>query len=220
MSVSVIVPWKPGCAHRERILPWVLNWWENLGAAVEVGVCDGEWSKATAVADALGRMTADTLIIADADVIVTDVDAIRLAVDSLVSHGWAVPHRNVWRWNETATNQLMSGHEPDPTDIMQRPYLGWLGGGITVITRALYEAVPLDPRFVGWGQEDESFALALRCLAGEPWRGDTDLWHLYHPPQERRTRRWGSEASQRLAQRYERAARTPRAMRELLGEAR
>jgi hypothetical protein len=89
---------------------------------------------------------------------------------------------------------------------------------MTVLTRETYEQVPLDRRFAGWGQEDESWALALTCLTGAPWRGDAPLWHLWHPPQDRASRRWGSGASRALWARYCQAAADPDAMRALLAE--
>lgn len=218
MSVDVVIPWKPGCPHRERALPFVIDWWERQGLTTVIGRCDGDWTKAVAVADALERSTADTLIVADADVILSDPDAVGQALDALQSHGWAVPHLQVWRWNETATSRILDGEQPNKRHLAERRYTGWLGGGITVTTRALYDAVPLDPRFVGWGQEDESWALALGCLAGEPWRGDSDLWHLWHPPAKRLKRAVGSKAGAALRARYE-AATDPTAMVALIREA-
>jgi len=218
--VAVVIPWKDGCEHRSRALNHVHRWWVERGYDVIIGSCGGEWSKAVAVADALTRTTADTLVISDADVIHADHEQVTAAVQALDSHGWAMPHGKVWRWTETATGRILAGHEPDPTDLAQRPYQGWPAGGTTVITRALYEAVPLDQRFVGWGQEDESHAAALTCLAGVPWRGTSDLWHLFHPPQQRLSRKWGSEASKALGKRYQNAAGSPQSMRRILEEAR
>lgn len=70
------------------------------------------------------------------------------------------------------------------------------------------------------GQEDESWACALHTLLGEPWRGDADLVHLFHPPQERMTRRRGSQESWRLRNRYFAARDDPAAIRGLIEESR
>ena len=78
----------------------------------------------------------------------------------------------------------------------------------------------MDKRFIGWGQEDVAFALALHTLAGPAWLGDSDLIHLWHPPQARLTRRKGSVESWALFRRYQSAKRDPLKMRELLKEAR
>src|SRR5690606_37809457 len=83
--------------------------------------------------------------------------------------GWAVPHRLVYRLSEAATSGVLAGLAPSPgMRLVQAPYVGYAGGGITVLPRSTYDQVPLDPRFRGWGQEDESWAHALTVLAGDP----------------------------------------------------
>jgi hypothetical protein len=79
--------------------------------------------------------------------------------------------------------------------LAQRAYRGVLGGGITVVNRNTYQDIPLDPGFIGWGQEDESWGIALRGLAGPGFNGREELWHLWHPPMERKTRGTGSPES-------------------------
>ena len=98
----------------------------------------------------------------------------------------------------------------------ERPYHGWAGGGIVVTTGETYRQAPLDPRFVGWGQEDEAWALALSVLVGKPRRGTADLVHLWHPPAERKSRSVGNHNNLALLNRYQRAARNADAMRALV----
>ncbi|MFC7330831.1 hypothetical protein [Marinactinospora rubrisoli] len=163
------------------------------------------------------RATGDLLVVADADCwspgIPAAIDAVRDGA------AWAMPHGPVHRLTEQATSQVLAGAEPHPRmPLTQPPYPGWPGGGIVALPRRLYEEVPLDHRFVGWSGEDESWAHALTALGGPPWRGRSPLWHLWHPPQPRMSRRWGSVAARELAERYRQAARSPAAMRELLDE--
>ena len=75
------------------------------------------------------------------------------------------------------------------------------------------------PRIRGWGQEDEAWSIALHCLYGEPWRGDRDLVHYWHPPQPRMSRIIGSVEGQQLRKRYRDAQNDPAAMRALIKEA-
>jgi hypothetical protein len=106
-------------------------------------------------------------------------------------------------------------------DLARRPYRGVEGGGISVLTRDLYAQVPLDPRYVGWGQDDESHGLALNTIAGRRWRGVAPLWHLWHDPQPRLNAHVGSAQSRALHVRYQYAAKAgPAAMRALLAEIR
>jgi hypothetical protein len=164
------------------------------------------------VGDAVSRTDADVLVIADADVWVDPAEAVAAC------QTWAVPHLKVHRLSEQSTQTVLEGGDWRGLPLDQKPYKGFLGGGVTVIRRSLYEQVPLDRRFVGWGQEDESWAMALESLFGEPWRGGRDLVHLWHPPQPRKSRSVGSDAGRELKVRYSRARRHPERMRAIVDE--
>lgn len=216
--VSVIIPWSTtaSCRHRGAALAWTVSRWAATGCEVVVGEHAGPWCKAAAVADGLARAGGDVLVVADADVWSPGWEA---AVDSVVDGvPWAMPHGPVHRLTHAATQAVLDGEDPvRGMDLTQAPYEGWPGGGMVVVDREAYRVTPLDPRFVGWSGEDESWARALNVMHGPGWRGRAPLWHLWHPPQERMSRRWGSEAAKALAGRYKRA-RTPEAVRALLAE--
>ncbi|WP_432159063.1 hypothetical protein [Streptomyces sp. bgisy153] len=222
LTVSVIVPWRGGDAHRDAAWSWVrARWAEQFpGWQVVTGTPpEGAWCKSAAVAAALPDAQGDVLVVADADVW---CDGVLQAVTAIVEGApWAVPHHQVRRLDETSTRAVLDGTPiGSPQRLVQRAYAGVAGGGMTVLPHATYRRVPLDTRFTGWGQEDEAWALALTCLAGAPWRGTGPLWHLWHPPQPRLTRRWGSDESLTLWDRYWRARNDPGAMRDLLDEQR
>ncbi len=82
----------------------------------------------------------------------------------------------------------------------------------------LLEFTPPDVRFVGWGQEDDAWACALKGLVGPPMRGAHDLWHLWHTPQERMSRSEGNEAGVELVNRYGRVRSDRAALRALVDE--
>lgn len=217
-DLSVVIPFDSDCPHRTRALEHVSDWWDDNFPEVEQwigGSTSSEgWVKARHVEFLMGYVRTRYVVIADADVTLEQPVWIGAAVDNL--DGWAVPHKWVVRWDEPSTQRIYDGLAPKVQ--AQPPYIGYLGGGMTIMPVDTYRSVPLDPRFVGWGQEDESWALALRCLVGEPWRGRGKLAHLWHPPQQRNSRRWGSEASKALAMQYRDAAGDPDAMRALLAE--
>ena len=215
MSVAVVIPWRDGCSHRRRALEFVDGFWSarHPGWPVVYGEHpDGDWCKAIAVANALDHTSADMLVIADADVY---CDGLAVAVECCQT--WAVPHRMLHRLDETATADLYATGAPGPGRT-EKPYVGHAGGGIVVIRRDVYESCPLDPRFVGWGQEDDAWAHALTTLFGLPWRGSADLFHLWHPPQERLSRTTGSRDGRILYRRYRNAARSRVVMERLLAE--
>lgn len=229
-SVSVLVPWRetpdraPQWAFlRERWAARFPDW-----QIVEGSCGDGPWRKAVAVADALSRADGDVIVMADADVWTDGVAEAVQVVESGRAR-WAVPHYQLRRLSQAATDwTLRHGEFPlgykatddEGRDIYihdQRPYVGFAGGGMVVLTRDLYREAPLDPRFEGWGQEDEAWRCALRVLSGKEWRGTADMWHLWHPKPERMSRYVGNAAGRMLLQRYQRARDGAR-MRALIAE--
>lgn len=220
MSVSILVPWR-STPDRAPVWAMLRRWWTDFGWQIVEGDAPGErWCKADAVAAALTQADGDILIIADADVWLTV--GVYPAVTA-VERGapWAMPHERVLRLNAEATAEVLAtGCLPilHRNLLEQPPHTAQAGGGVTVIARSAYERVPLDPRFVGWGQEDESWSMALWCLLGRPVRGTADLWHFWHEPQERMSRAAGSTGGLALHARYSAVAREPAGMAALLAE--
>ena len=220
-DVAVIVPWGSGCPNREAAWRWVsgrygLNHptWKVLKASSSTD----RWCKAAAVNPAVAKSTADVIVQADADVW---TDGLGEAIQQIEAGApWAVPHNLVHRLSEVGTQAVLDGADWSAQPLAQRPYAGLIGGGIVVARREVFEAVPLDMRFKGWGQEDEVHGVALCAHYGAPWRGNADLVHLWHPPQERMSRRKGSAASWALRQRYWACRNDKAGVERLLEEAR
>lgn len=178
---AILIPWRPGCPHREAALTWVTGRYTAAGYTVHLGSPPpGPWCKAKAIADAFTKTTEDVLVVADADVW---TDGLPAAIDGLERHTWAIPHLRVLRLSQDATAVLLRGGSPDLNDLDNQQYWGTQGGGIVALHRTTWQDVPMDPRFVGWGGEDHSWGIALHHLAGRPWIGRADLIHLWHPPQ-------------------------------------
>lgn len=224
MTVSVLVPWRPGCPHRERAWAWVRHRYESSYPDWEIVTSSGPagpFSRSAAILDAASRARGDVLVVADADVWCDPA----AAVDAASSSPWAIPHRLIHRLSADSTERLIGGADwrglPLSTDNAQdrKPYRGHQAATLLVLRRDVLEEAPPDPRFVGWGQEDDAWAGALNTLVGAPWRGYADLVHLWHPPQARHSRTVGNQAGVVLWRRY-RNARTPELMRHLIEEGR
>lgn len=239
-GVSVLVPYRgDDGGPRDKAWAYVREWYRSQFPGWQVVQGDlpagSPWVKGDAVQRALTRSDGAICVVADADVLSVGVDQAVRAVQSGAAP-WATPHRRVYRLTEAATARVLAGEPlpdiPERTPRRRQPgqrprvwrapdfgeiHAAMLGGGLVVLPRALYEQVPMDPRFEGWSAEDFSFGRALSVLAGPPWRSSAPLLHLHHPPQPRLTRAVGSLESRALAQRY-RAATTPDAMRALIAE--
>jgi hypothetical protein len=219
-EVAVVVPWRAGDPDREAAWEWLRPRWADLGPVLEGVAPAGPWCKAAAVADGLAGCDAEIVVIADADVWCDDVDQ---AVGAVAGGApWAVPHLNVYRLDAASTAAVLAGGPLGALAghrLAEKPYRGHVGGGIVVLRRSTYLDCPIDPRFVGWGQEDDAWALALTALHGRPARGRFPLWHLWHEPQDRMTRRTGSPDNRDLFLRYRSASHNPDSMRRLVEEA-
>lgn len=226
LALSIVVPWTGGCTHRERA-------WEHVRALYadafpEVEIVEGEapagpYNRSAAIIDGARRSSGDVLVVADADVW-CEPAALTKAVAAAVAVGWAVPHMLLHRLSEDSTARVYAGADwrglPLSRDNAQdrRPYRGNETGTLLAITRDAIEDVPPDRRFVGWGQEDQAWAIALRGLIGPPWRGTADLVHLWHPAQPRRDRVIGNAGNRALLRRYQQHRQDPAALRALVDE--
>lgn len=222
-SVTIVVPWRGGCPARERAWGWVQARYQAERPEWQLVEAPGPdpWVKAAAAMPAVEQSPADGIVVvADADVW---CDGLSAAIDAVASGNadWAIPHRKVHRLSAQATAGVLAGGsiDPIPDDLARHAYEGVDGGGLVVAHRGTMLEIPLDPRFVRWGQEDESWAFALHCLAGPAWRGTAPLLHLWHPLQPRQRPKVGSRESWALRGRYLLALNDPAAMRELLKEA-
>lgn len=217
MSVDVIIPFAGEDVSRKRALEWVVC---HCEWRVVLGEGDPEkWCKANAVADALTLSTADVLVIADGDVWTPKVADAVAAVER--GARWAVPHKTVRRLDQASTELVLAGAAPSEEMPLDRPaYKAAVGGGIVVLTRELYNEIPLDPRFVGWGSEDYSWGYALTTITGAPRQFTGPLWHLWHTPQPRdkKFKVGGSAGNDELRKRYRAARRDVTRMKKLIDE--
>lgn len=180
---------------------------------------EGPWCKATAIHEAVELCDAEWLVISDADVWCDGVgEAIQGARAS--KRGWAIPHGKVYRLTDASTQVWIDKGRPFAPVFDRWPYEGRPGGGIVCLRRQDWYRVPMDPRFLGWGQEDDAWSVALHSILGRPWRGRSGLWHLWHPPQEKMNDYAGSQDSLDLYARYRASRKDPKAMRGLLDECR
>lgn len=227
VEVSVVVPFNAGaCPGRDQAWSWVRARYEALHPdwQIVVGVDHGPvWSKGRAVADGVTRADGDVLVVADADSFMTQAEMVA-AVEALTRAPWVTPHLRVRRINEQWTDNLLA--QPATTDppywrrrfLCRAVYSGPMGGGITVLPRSAWDAVPIDSRFEGWGGEDLAWGRALHTLIGEGLRLGGDLWHLWHPPAD--NHRAPSDATEQLAGAYREAAGIPDLMAELVNAGR
>lgn len=206
--------------HRKASREWVTARYTAHGYPVTVGVCRGAWRKAAAYNPPAAASTADVLIVADGDCVVT-CDALTRAVEQAARAGYAAPAKVVRRLTPAATTDALAcdpAADLDPRLETEGRHDLLAAGGILVIRRDVWtEAGGFDPRFIGWGGEDYALGCALYALTGDYARHEPGtMWHLWHPPQTRDQRL--TPDNDALARRYLSAKHDPQAMRALLAE--
>jgi hypothetical protein len=223
VGVRAIIPYAGRDPDRERAVAWVLD---HCDYPYTVALGELPFNKALTVMPAVERSDADIVVMHDADVWAPGLAEAVNAVEE--GAAWAIPHWKVYRLTQSATHTLLrsasAGQDSTAwlatSHLARLPYVGVAGGGIVVTRRDTMLDIPLDPRFTTWGQEDESWAMALWCLLGPPWRGEAPLIHLWHPLEPRQGQRKGSQAGWDLRNRYVRVRTDLPGMRDLLSEAR
>lgn len=233
MAVSVVMPWAPGCEHRRRARRWVIERWILTFPEWRLRIAElperwtdteGGFCKAWGVMPVVEQLPDDEIVIvADADVWGGwPMEAVARVQGGLA--GWAVPHRQLRRLSEESTAKVLAGERWQglwqAPDLAEKIRVGVPGGGMVIARADTIKAVPLDPRFIGWGQEDHAWGAALRTIAGEPWRPKNiaPMVHLWHPPADRINRFWGSRKGQQHYRRYLQAEGNVDAMTDLIGE--
>lgn len=186
MTAAVCVPLDEttalGYGDRGRAWNYVRERLYDSAVPITIGLSGEPWVKAHAVGEAVAGTDADVVIIHDADVVVPWYSLI--SAITAVECGqaqWAVPHTAVYRYDKASTDALIDGDHAHRRMLTRQPYDGVVGGGVVVLRAETYRDCPIDPRFVGWGGEDESWGRALTTLHGAPWRAPVPLVHLWHP---------------------------------------
>lgn len=216
----VVIPFGTSDPDRVRALEHVRATYAGEGLRVVVADAGGDpWSKGASIDAAVRESGARLLVVADADVIVPTAAVARSVAAVRAGAAWSQPHSVVVRLTPHATTRVLSGMP------WRRQSWQWAGsghsaphgGGIVVLGRDSYDASGgMDPRFVGWGGDDVSWARALDTLAGPCARLRATMLHLWHPPQPRLPGNRASAENELLAARYIDANGDPDAMRELV----
>lgn len=220
MSAAVVMPFLVTDEWRQRAFRHVTDRFAADGWPVIVGMKpEYPWVKADAVGDAVAQTRpGDVLVVHDADVVI-DLVMLRLAVGMVECDAvkWAIPYTPVLRLTAAATTRYYeTGELPARPELTRYPYPGVAGGGVVVLKHETYRDCPLDPRFLGWGDEDVSWGWALATLHGAPWRDPrAPLHHLWHPQAAQNTQPT-SIASHRLRRRYQVARNDPVKMHDLV----
>jgi hypothetical protein len=218
-QVSVIIPWRPGCPHREAAKDYVTAYLAREFPEWQVTLVDStsaKFSRTEAIQRGMLKSFGKIIVVHDSDMIAYGLPEAVAQVAQGAS--WARPHGNMHRLTPEATQSVLEGADPLSVlhDCHEKPYRSLDCAGVVVLKREVVEDVKPDARFQGWGGEDDAWATALRTLVGDPWRSSEPMVHLWHPPAERKSRAVGNDENQALLDLYHGAKGDRERMRRLV----
>lgn len=226
MNCSLIVPWKYTYG-RERIWRYLWPAWEAEGFEVVLAsLSDFEpWCKGKAWAQGLQKASCEYVCLMDADCWVPALsDAVGLLSEG---HRWVQGQDVVLRFDAATTLRLLGGEiaieDAARLDHVWEEVARKSSAGVgTILRRADAEEIPLDPRFIGWGYEDNAWWEALTTMWGQPGRLPSSIcYHLHHEPQPDKDRVPSSKQPNWLLWReYVRANGRPQRMEAVVARAR
>jgi hypothetical protein len=152
----------------------------------------------------------DILAFVDADTIIPPTQvraAAKWITDGEVQ--WVLPYQSYYSLTEAGTAAFLHGDPSPETDYVfpspeaPEPSVG----GVIMMTRSAFATVNgYDERFIGWGEEDRAFAMALSVLVGLERRISGLVYHLWHPaPESVRFHQSYFEHNRALCNRYREA---------------
>ena len=226
-SISVLVPFRDD-GHRGPAMEWIVARWRHYWPEAEVIIrpddgCD-PFSKSQALQSCVREATGDVLILLDADTW-CDVPTIRRAVEIAATGRLVQPASKAHRLGQEVTDELLASDpacewpmiRPLQVEQTVRPV-----GFLHVLSREVWDTVNgYDPRFRGWGGEDNVFLYAVETLVGPVVRLNGAIYSLWHPRPRMDGRRVWTGQTQRnsdMILRYAKARGNEPRMRELVGE--
>jgi Glycosyltransferase like family 2 len=159
VSAVVCIPWRE-TPSRLPAFKRVRRFWESSGFDVIAGDSDPvrPFNVSAARNNAVRKADTDTVILADADTLVS-IDAVHTAL--------GMPEAVVWPFTEylRVSSTWVDAEDLSAVPVLHRhPRLSV--GGVIVCDRAEYWRLGgFDERFLGWGYEDNAFALLARTFS-------------------------------------------------------
>ncbi len=195
MKASIIIPFN-GEPSRKEAASFVIRYYCEA-YEYEVITCDsgeGLFSKAQAINNGAALATGDTLILADADTIITPEQ-----LDKGINESWCIPFNRCLNLQPEDTELVI---RQNPLEVPFWAYTPrkvrekWTyAGGVNIVSREALDLVGgMDPRYLGWGGEDESFCRAVSTMHKPAVIIPGDVYHLHHetdPTQRKFTKKGG-----------------------------
>lgn len=181
-GVTALVPRRPDGGERDRIWEWCRPRWEAMGLRIVEGDDDlnGKFNRSRAMNRARSRADTETLLIIDADVVVSEQQVVE-AVSWSRQTGRMTVAFQAWRGiGEHGTELILGGMQGGWGRYTRNRYMDSVSACVAVQAELWDEVCGFDERFEGWGLEDSAFALACSTVRGHYLRVGGSCYHLWH----------------------------------------
>lgn len=190
-DLSVVIPWRAGSDEwRLRSFDWILSRYGHLFSEAEIIVSDDgseDFRRGCSRNKGVSEASRKFVLVADADTIPFPefvAEGLRMLKRGAP---WVIPYGDADYYNsdEKSARKIL-GLDPwkglSPHDITWEHKLKSWAGQLLLRTDD-YEAVDgYDPRFTGWGYEDNAFTATCDTLLGDHVRVDNGYTiHIWHP---------------------------------------
>lgn len=229
--ISFLIPYRENGPERASSLDFVLRNVDHFfpGEEIILGDCqthDGQFNRSMARNEAAKQAHGDVFVFLDADSYVYPWQ-LKEAINHVLTFGWVFPYTTYYELTEAASEYFKAhaaiGDFPDPFVHVfpseEAPTASV--GGCVLVTPEVFEAVNgYDERFIGWGEEDRAFALAVSTLFPTTMGAiEGPIYHLWHPaPEETRFGQPHFDANRKLCNYYRQAEGDQHLMRNLVGK--
>lgn len=190
-ELSIVIPWRPGSdSSRQRIFDWVFERYRLLFPGAEIVIADDgseEFNRSTFINHGVEQATGEFLLIADADTVSFPVWIDEAIKEIKLGAPWVIPYSEdgYVDTDKRGGRKILScppDKDIDPYSVTFQDRLKSWSGQVVIRRDDFWKVGGFDPRFKGWGYEDNAFVECCDTILGPHERLTSGYTiHIWHP---------------------------------------